>query len=503
MIWLSLQTLAQISAERILNALPEGFLIAFFAWALLRVLRRQNAGTRFAIWFLALLTISLLPISVLPMLSGLGGGRVHGEELGQSLLTSGTSWVSLRPAITVPGHWGVFIFAAWALGASIGLLRLALGLWQLRKLRQSCTPIEIADLDPILQQTVASIGASRAVMVATSEQVRVPAALGFWTRMIVLPTWALQELPAEDLNVILLHESAHLRRWDEWTNLVQKIVRAIFFFHPAVWWIENRLSVEREMACDDAVLARTANPRGYAACLVSLLEKSLAHRLTNKQWSMVQAAVHRAHEASLRLAQILDTNRPKGTRVWKPALAMVATFSMVCLVASPHAPQFVAFDNARSTKNSSTEHAVSARQSSVEAGSLQAANVIPANFRIDEASSPAAPAAKVVRTPLRAHESVVHESAVNEAVNADVNENENLFAPFRAVAARMNADTDNLLQNASDDQQRIPQFQTLVFFQATQYQINDSPVWRVQVWRVTVLNASGERWIRVPAPRST
>jgi hypothetical protein len=77
------------------------------------------------------------------------------------------------------------------------------------------------------------------------------------------------------------------------------------------------------------------------------------------------------------------------------------------------------------------------------------------------------------------------------------------LTPFRVVAARMNADTGKLLENANNDQQIIPQIRTLVFFQATQYQINDSPVWRVQVWRVTVLKAPGERWMRVPVPRST
>ena len=60
--WTVLQTVAQISSERILNALPEGILIALFAWALLRVLRRQNSGTRFAVWFLALLAVAALPL---------------------------------------------------------------------------------------------------------------------------------------------------------------------------------------------------------------------------------------------------------------------------------------------------------------------------------------------------------------------------------------------------------------------------------------------------------
>ena len=71
-----------------------------------------------------------------------------------------------------------------------------------------------------------------------------PSALGLWSPVIALPDWAFAELPASELAVILRHEFAHVRRWDDWTNLIQKIVRAVLFFHPAVWWIESRLSVE-------------------------------------------------------------------------------------------------------------------------------------------------------------------------------------------------------------------------------------------------------------------
>jgi len=255
--WLSVQTVAQISVERILNALPEGFLIAIFAWALLRVLRRQNSGTRFAVWFLALLAVAALPV-----LGEIGEGRglmTAGTSSGMlSGMASANSWGSLRPAITIPGRWALFVFFAWALGACVAMMRLAAGLWRLRRLRRSCTPIVVADLDPAVRKTVEAIGASgsvgsgsiskatsNSITIATSEYVRVPAAIGFWKRTIVLPAWALRELPAQDLNVILLHEFAHLRRWDDWTNLIQKIVRALFFFHPAVWWIEKRISVER------------------------------------------------------------------------------------------------------------------------------------------------------------------------------------------------------------------------------------------------------------------
>src|ERR1700675_1217658 len=311
MSWLSMQSVAQISVEHIFNALPAGFMIALFAWGFLRAFRRQNSGTRFAVWFLALLTIAAFPF-----LSGFGNGRTLPLQ------------ASLRPAISIPEHWALFVFIAWALGSSIAMLRLAAGFWRLHRLRQSCTAIDIADLDPAIRKTFVTIRAasstgllkkSKPIMIATSEELRVPAAIGFWNRTIVLPAWSMRELPPEDLNVILLHEFAHLQRGDDWTNLIQKIVRALFFFHPAVWWIENQLSVEREMACDDAVLAETANPHAYATCLVSLVEKSLAHR----RWTMAQAAVHRAHEASLRLAEILNKNRPAATKVWSPALGIV------------------------------------------------------------------------------------------------------------------------------------------------------------------------------------
>jgi beta-lactamase regulating signal transducer with metallopeptidase domain len=502
--WLSIQTVAQIWVEHILNALPEGFLIAIFAWVLLRVLRRQNSGTRFAVWFLALLTVAALPV-----LGGIGEGRgmVAGMSSGMlSGMASASSWGNLRPAITIPGRWALVVFVAWALGASVAMMRLLAGLWRLRRLRRSCTPIVAADLDPAVRKTVDAIGAgpgvsksnSESITIATSEYVRVPAAIGFWKRTIVLPAWTLRELPSQDLNVILLHEFAHLRRWDDWTNLIQKIVRALFFFHPAVWWIEKRISVEREMACDDAVLAETANPHGYATCLVSLLEKNLAHRmaqrLTDKRWSMAQAAVHRAREASLRLAQILDKNRPAATRVWKPALAMVGAFSIVCLALLPHAPQFVAFD--RGTLPSHSDSAYSAavsRSSSLSLWpSLPTAAVVPTALQTRKSSSLGTTArgttAKV--THARVHEdSVVAHQLDSAPVDA---------APPNAVPPRERV----VEASVSVDQETVPELRTLIFIEATQYGNSDSAVWRVQVWRVMLVRTVRTSLTGAPAAHS-
>jgi beta-lactamase regulating signal transducer with metallopeptidase domain len=510
--WLPLQTLAQVPVERILNALPEGFLIAGFAWVLLRVFRQQNSGTRFAVWFMALLAVAALPV-----LGVFGEARASMTAGILPKMSWAASWAmfsgSPRPAIAIPGRWALFVLLAWALGAGAALLRLAAGLWHLRQLRRSYTPIAAAELDPAVRKTIAAIEASSLtaampVTVAASDKVRVPAAIGFCKRTIVLPLWALHELPPHDLNVILLHEFAHLRRWDDWTNLIQKMVRALFFFHPVVWWIEGRLSVEREMACDDAVLAETANPHGYAACLVSLLEKSLAHRpahrLPQRRRSLAQAAVDRAREAALRLARILDVNRPTATRVWKPALAIVGVFSVACLLALPRAPQFVAFDRVASASNSdlASMRAASVGTASVRTGSVGTGDLARPS-RAQLGRSPhlqPLPTRSAGPSPVGTTSEEMTTAKVVPARAAAGREP----APVPAVSARFNAPPRDpvVALNASAGREAVPQFQTLFFVEATEYVTSNSSVWSVQVWRVALVSVAGDRMTRVPVASS-
>jgi hypothetical protein len=262
-----------------------------------------------------------------------------------------------------------------------------------------------------------------------------------------------------------------------------------------VWWIEKRISVEREMACDDVVLAETANPHGYAACLVSLLEKSLAHRLaqrlTDKRWAMAQAAVHRAREASLRLAQILDKNRPAATRVWKPALGMVGAFSVACLMALPHAPQFVAFDRGAPTSHSDPVSLAAVSQSSF-GPLLPPAAIVPAGFQTHGSQS------------ARATNRGTTAKVVHARVNTDTVA-EQQIAPARVVATGSSAapPRERVVEaSASADQEVVPQFRTLVFIEATQYGNSDSAVWSVQVWRVTVMRTVHNTLVEVPVANS-
>ncbi len=322
---LDLTTIAQASAERIAYCLLGGMVITAFAALLLQVVRRANAGTRFAVWFSALLAIAAVPLSV-------GISWRHGNAL------AGTA--PSQAAITLPQSWALIVFGVWVAIAALALLRVGAGLWQLFRLRRSCVPVDVSRLDPLLRETLGQSRRGRPVALCISDRVHAPVAIGFAKPAVVIPGDLMHDLSAAELQQVLLHEIAHLQRWDDWTNLAQKIVKAFLFFHPAVWWIERRMSLEREMACDDAVLKETEQPHAYAQCLARLAEKNFMRRRA----ALAQAAVSRLRQTTLRVARILDGNRPAATtRVWRPAVVLVAGFAATCAVCVVQGPRLVAF----------------------------------------------------------------------------------------------------------------------------------------------------------------
>jgi Zn-dependent protease with chaperone function len=322
-----LQLLVQVFTEQMLNTAVEGIILAFLVWAWLRLVRRQNSGTRFAICFVA-----LMAIVALPFFAGSGIGTSHFPLFDRA---------SPQEEVILSGNWSFYLFAAWAAGAGLLLLRLGVALWHVHRLRSNCQEVNLTRLDRAIARIFRDFASHYRTKFCVSKQVTAPSAIGFFQPAIVFPAWILPQLSAAEIQVILLHENAHLRRWDHWTNLAQKILAALFFFHPAVWWIDNRLTLEREMACDDMVLAQMANPRDYASFLISFAEKMQSV----KGLALAQALVSRMRQISVRVAQILDTKRPSHIAFWKPVLGVSAGMLAVMIGAAPYAPRFVALPN--------------------------------------------------------------------------------------------------------------------------------------------------------------
>src|SRR5580698_3020551 len=336
MIPFHLQTIAEMSASRIFDCLIEGTLIALCAALALRLRRQHNSGTRFAIWFSALMAIAALPL--------LAGAWSSIPALRAAVLPPSIH----HSAITLPASFALYLFAAWAVIATLSLSRVVISLRHIHVLRKSCTAIDPAQLDSRIRET---LNHAPSIALCTSDQVQVPTAVGFFKPAVVMPVWLLDELAPDELNQILLHELAHLRRRDDWTNLAQQIVKALFFFHPAVWWIEKKISLEREMACDDAVLAATAQPRAYAECLAHLAEQTFVRRTLigrgiGKGISLAQADLGRMRHTTMRVAEILNPNRARAAQpTWKPALSLIAAFAVGAVVLASREPQLIAFQD--------------------------------------------------------------------------------------------------------------------------------------------------------------
>ncbi len=117
---------------------------------------------------------------------------------------------------------------------------------------------------------VSRVGISRAVRLLESGLVNVPMVIGYLRPVVLVPMGMLAGLPADQVEAILLHELAHIRRADYLVNLLQSAIESLLFYHPAVWWISSVVRAERENCCDDFVIARETDPRAYAAALLAL-----------------------------------------------------------------------------------------------------------------------------------------------------------------------------------------------------------------------------------------
>jgi len=189
-----------------------------------------------------------------------------------ALVTGDSSDIQPSTSLSVWQKVTPFIAAAYVFGVLILLGRLMLGLRGGWNLRRHSEPVDEASLLSMLACRARALGMRVSPALCHCRDIAVPTVVGILRPTILLPMSLVAGLSPDQLEAILTHELAHIRRYDHLVNIIQRIIEATLFFHPAVWWVSRRIRVERENCCDDVVLRLGAEPTSYAELLVEIAE---------------------------------------------------------------------------------------------------------------------------------------------------------------------------------------------------------------------------------------
>jgi beta-lactamase regulating signal transducer with metallopeptidase domain len=361
----------------LLAALINGTILSGVAaavlWAALRLAPRRvlNAATRYVAWWAALIVAVVLPalflagssrsVPVAPPAaltaiqtspaaasteavegSGLVSGAGQAEDLppvaaSTEMIAGGVS--APRFPVEIPaGEWTRWLAIAWLAASAAKLLRLALSWLSLQRMsaRASDAPAAFGGL---ADRWLARCGSRRrGVRLASSTELGIPAAVGPLRPSILFPARLFDEMDERAVEQIGLHEAAHLARYDDCAVCAQRVVEALLALHPVAWWIGRRIDLEREIACDDFVLAATGQSRGYASCLTRIVELNRGRRPS----PAMAAAVGRSQLAR-RVETLLDRTRHTGTRLLRARLAAVVVALALLAWMGGRSPGLLAF----------------------------------------------------------------------------------------------------------------------------------------------------------------
>ncbi len=255
----------------LIHFLWEGALIALLLAVLFLLLRRGSARLRYALACAALLAMPLaLGLTLARSIPGRPAApllaRVDLTDAGDTLtglVSTPARGVSLKSVLPwVPPLWlaGVLIFYVRSLGG-----------WMVaNRMRRAGVSAASPDWQARLDVLRTRLRISKPVALLESCLVDGPVIMGFLRPVVLMPMGLLAGLSTDQLESILIHELAHVRRWDYLVNLLQNLVEGLLFYHPAVWWVSGQIRAERENCCDDVVVNLKGDARGYAAALATL-----------------------------------------------------------------------------------------------------------------------------------------------------------------------------------------------------------------------------------------
>jgi uncharacterized protein (TIGR03435 family) len=329
----------------ILNSLWQAAAVAGLVWLVLKV-ETVNAATRCIIWWATLAVVLFLPAA--PYL----GARLRPQPRVAEISYRSESAPTANPhsqaveagelsaIVTLPekpgAKWPSMVVALWAVVFLYRLTRIAQSYCHLRGLKRDAA---LSDL-PLPD-------VSRRAPVLVSSRIASPMAVGFLHPAVVLPEDLSRRISKDELDQIVLHEAAHLARWDDWSNLLSRVLGAVLALHPLAWWILRRIEFEREAACDDWAVARTGAVRLYAESLAHMVElRSRRGGLHRADEALASGVFGRGSRIGDRIEMLLRYEREFSPRV---SLARVAfcTFVLCCLAAvASLAPRWIAFAKA-------------------------------------------------------------------------------------------------------------------------------------------------------------
>ncbi len=297
--------------DALLNWLWQGCAFTAMVAVLLRTVRVTNATTRYYLWWITLLLVVVLPAA--PAVSiPYPGLAVEPSSMGLS------PSVPLVRIPRLPRWLATCILTAWTLWAGVAVGRLTLALLRVRDAKRRCRAFPSGH-ESKLRHWMSVRSSGRSATLALSDEVRSAAVLGLASPVIALAPALLRELDAAELDHVVVHEWAHVQRRDDVASVIQLGIDAAAGLHPAVWWITRRLTVEREVACDDWVVSFTGSAKVYASTLLKLATAhTRSHELTLAPGAL--AAPH----VTTRIERLLHGGRNGSTRPSLPTLVLVA-----------------------------------------------------------------------------------------------------------------------------------------------------------------------------------
>lgn len=274
--------LAQAIGWALLHLLWQGAIVAGILAATLALLSKRKANVRYAVSCAALALLLVLGIATAynayePVVTYVPAGNTVDIPLTSAAavvaVVAKLTWRDRLDALgsaaneALPG-----VVAIWLAGVVFLSSRLLLSWVRTQRMtRRSAVPANAQWQNAALRLSEA-LGLRRAVKLLESAAVEVPSVIGFVRPVILLPASTLTGLTPEQIEMVLAHELAHIRRHDFFVNLLQALVETLMFYHPAVWWMSRRVRIERENCCDDLAVAVCGSPIQYARALTRLEE---------------------------------------------------------------------------------------------------------------------------------------------------------------------------------------------------------------------------------------